>query len=123
MILLVDAEGVVRRAFVGTVSATDLWAAMADLRLTRERSRSGTGRPRGLRVRCRSASVPARSTPLSAPGADFGDRAVGVADLAEATGLAAHRVVDEAADFGAVDRLVFEERQRHGVETERGAPR
>jgi hypothetical protein len=32
MILLVDDAGVVRRAFVGAVSATDLWAAMADLR-------------------------------------------------------------------------------------------
>jgi thioredoxin-like negative regulator of GroEL len=32
MIVLADAEGVVRRAFVGAVSATDLWAAMADLR-------------------------------------------------------------------------------------------
>jgi len=32
MIVLVDDEGVVRRAFVGAVSATDLWAAMADLR-------------------------------------------------------------------------------------------
>ena len=32
MILLADDEGVVRRAFVGAVSATDLWAAMADLR-------------------------------------------------------------------------------------------
>jgi hypothetical protein len=32
MILLADAEGVVRRAFVGAVSATDLWAALADLR-------------------------------------------------------------------------------------------
>jgi hypothetical protein len=33
MILIVDADGVVRRAFVGTVSATDLWAAVADVRL------------------------------------------------------------------------------------------
>jgi len=32
MILLADDEGVVRRAFVGAVSATDLWAAMAELR-------------------------------------------------------------------------------------------
>ena len=32
MILIVDSEGVVRRAFVGTVSATDLWAAVADVR-------------------------------------------------------------------------------------------
>ena len=32
MILLADDEGVVRRAFVGAVSATALWAAMADLR-------------------------------------------------------------------------------------------
>jgi thiol-disulfide isomerase/thioredoxin len=32
MIVLADDEGVVRRAFVGTVSATDLWAAMAELR-------------------------------------------------------------------------------------------
>lgn len=32
MILLVDAGGVVRRAFVGATTATDLWAAMAELR-------------------------------------------------------------------------------------------
>lgn len=29
MVVLADAEGVVRRAFVGPVSATDLWAAVA----------------------------------------------------------------------------------------------
>jgi len=32
MILIADAEGVVQRAFVGSVSATDLWAAVADVR-------------------------------------------------------------------------------------------
>lgn len=32
MILVADAHGVVRRAFVGAVSATDLWAAVADVR-------------------------------------------------------------------------------------------
>lgn len=32
MILLADAAGVVRRAFVGATSATDLWAAVAELR-------------------------------------------------------------------------------------------
>jgi len=32
MILIVDADGVVQRAFVGAVSATDLWAALADVR-------------------------------------------------------------------------------------------
>ena len=32
MILVADAEGVVRRAFVGATSATDLWAAVAELR-------------------------------------------------------------------------------------------
>ena len=32
MILLADAGGVVRRAFVGATTATDLWAAMAELR-------------------------------------------------------------------------------------------
>ena len=32
MILVVDAEGVVQRNFVGAVSATDLWAAVADVR-------------------------------------------------------------------------------------------
>ena len=61
---------------------------------------------------CRRASTPVDTR------ADFGDRAVGVADLAEATGLAAHRVVDQAADLGAVDRLVLEEGTGHRVETE-----
>ena len=32
MILIADAEGVVRRAFVGATTATDLWAAVAELR-------------------------------------------------------------------------------------------
>ncbi|MEX2256675.1 MAG: thioredoxin family protein [Acidimicrobiia bacterium] len=32
MILIADAEGVVRRAFVGATTATDLWAAMAEER-------------------------------------------------------------------------------------------
>lgn len=32
MILVADADGVVQRAFVGAVSATDLWAAVADVR-------------------------------------------------------------------------------------------
>ncbi len=32
MVLIADAEGVVRRAFLGAVSATDLWAALAGAR-------------------------------------------------------------------------------------------
>jgi Thioredoxin len=32
MVLLADAEGVVRQSFVGSVSATDLWAAVAGIR-------------------------------------------------------------------------------------------
>jgi hypothetical protein len=32
MILIADSEGVVRRAFVGATTATDLWAAVAELR-------------------------------------------------------------------------------------------
>jgi hypothetical protein len=32
MVLVADHEGVVRRAFVGATSATDLWAALAELR-------------------------------------------------------------------------------------------
>jgi hypothetical protein len=32
MILVVDADGVVRRAFVGATTATDLWAAIAEAR-------------------------------------------------------------------------------------------
>jgi len=32
MILVADAEGVVQRAFVGATTATDLWAAVADVR-------------------------------------------------------------------------------------------
>ena len=32
MILIADAEGVVRRAFLGSTTATDLWAAVAELR-------------------------------------------------------------------------------------------
>ena len=43
MILIVDAEGVVRRAFIGTVSANDLWAAVADVRLPGSVPESGLG--------------------------------------------------------------------------------
>jgi hypothetical protein len=32
MVLVADAEGVVRRSFVGPVTATDLWAAVAAAR-------------------------------------------------------------------------------------------
>lgn len=32
MVLMVDRDGVVRRSFVGAVSATDLWAALAEVR-------------------------------------------------------------------------------------------
>ena len=32
MVLVADAEGVVRKSFIGSTSATDLWAAVADLR-------------------------------------------------------------------------------------------
>jgi hypothetical protein len=32
MVLIADADGVVRRAFIGAVSATDLWAAVAGAR-------------------------------------------------------------------------------------------
>jgi hypothetical protein len=32
MILIADGDGVVRRAFVGATTATDLWAAVAELR-------------------------------------------------------------------------------------------
>ena len=42
MILLAD-DGVVRRAFVGAVSATDLWAAMADLRSPGSAPEAGLG--------------------------------------------------------------------------------
>jgi hypothetical protein len=43
MILLADGEGVVHRAFVGAVSATDLWAAMADLRSPGSAPEAGLG--------------------------------------------------------------------------------
>jgi Thioredoxin len=32
MVLIADAEGVVRQSFVGPVTATDLWAAVAEIR-------------------------------------------------------------------------------------------
>jgi hypothetical protein len=43
MILLADGDGVVHRAFVGAVSATDLWAAMADLRSPGSAPEAGLG--------------------------------------------------------------------------------
>jgi hypothetical protein len=43
MILIADADGVVRRAFIGAVSATDLWAAVADVRLPGSVPEAGLG--------------------------------------------------------------------------------
>jgi hypothetical protein len=43
MTVVADADGVVRRAFVGAVSATDLWAAMADLRSPGSAPEAGLG--------------------------------------------------------------------------------
>jgi len=43
MFLIADADGVVQRAFVGSVSATDLWAAVADVRLPGSVPEAGLG--------------------------------------------------------------------------------
>jgi hypothetical protein len=43
MILIADADGVVQRAFVGAVSATDLWAAVAEVRAPGSVPESGLG--------------------------------------------------------------------------------
>ena len=43
MVVIADAEGVVRRAFVGPVSATDLWAAVAGARDPAEDAEPGLG--------------------------------------------------------------------------------
>lgn len=43
MILVADRDGVVQRAFVGSVSATDLWAALADVRSPGSVPESGLG--------------------------------------------------------------------------------
>jgi hypothetical protein len=44
MILVVDSDGVVQRAFVGATSATDLWAAVAEVRSPGSSPESGLGR-------------------------------------------------------------------------------
>src|SRR5204863_8184253 len=51
-------------------------------------------------------------------GKRFGDgvAAVGVGVVAGAAGLVSHGVVDELADFGAVERLALEQRACHGLE-------
>ena len=51
--VLADADGVTRASFVGAFTATDLWAAVAELRgLTTGRSDRGPrGRPRSARPR------------------------------------------------------------------------
>lgn len=46
-IVIADAEGVVRASFVGPPSATDLWAAMAELREPGSSPEPGLGRPQG----------------------------------------------------------------------------
>ena len=43
MILVADADGVVLRAFVGATSATDLWAAVAEVRDPGSTPESGLG--------------------------------------------------------------------------------
>jgi hypothetical protein len=43
MILVADAGGVVQRAFVGATSATDLWAAVAEVRAPGSTPESGLG--------------------------------------------------------------------------------
>jgi hypothetical protein len=43
MILVTDHEGVVRRAFVGATTATDLWAAVAELRAPGSTPEPGLG--------------------------------------------------------------------------------
>lgn len=44
MILIADAHGVVQRAFVGATTATDLWAAVAEVRDPGSAPESGLGR-------------------------------------------------------------------------------
>ncbi len=43
MILVTDDEGVVRRAFIGATTATDLWAALAELRAPGSTPEPGLG--------------------------------------------------------------------------------
>jgi len=43
MVLIADADGVVRRSFVGAVSATDLWAALAEVRAADAGARGSGG--------------------------------------------------------------------------------
>lgn len=45
MILVADADGVVRKSFVGVPTATDLWAAMADAREPGASPEPGLGSP------------------------------------------------------------------------------
>jgi hypothetical protein len=48
MILVTDSEGVVQRAFVGATSATDLWAAVAEVRSPGATPEPGLGSLEGL---------------------------------------------------------------------------
>jgi hypothetical protein len=48
MILVTDADGVVQRAFVGATSATDLWAAVAEVRSPGATPEPGLGTLPGL---------------------------------------------------------------------------
>ena len=57
-VVVADHEGVVHRAFVGAVTATDLWAAVAAARDPRSTSPTGS---------TRSANRLARATRVSAP--------------------------------------------------------
>lgn len=43
MILIADADGVVRRAFVGALSATDLWGALGEVRSSGSTPEAGAG--------------------------------------------------------------------------------
>jgi len=48
-IVVADAEGVVRASFVGPPSATDLWAAVAEVREPGSSPEPGLGQPEGAR--------------------------------------------------------------------------
>ena len=51
MTLIADADGVVQRAFVGAFTATDLWAAVAELRAPGAHPRARPGSSLTLRAR------------------------------------------------------------------------
>ena len=122
MTVVADADGVVQRAFVGAFTATDLWAAVAEVRVPGRTPEPDLGH---LLIVARARSEVGDVVERLALGERLGDvlGAVGVHEVAGPADLAAHRGVDESGDLVAVERLALEQVCGRRPRARRGARR